>query len=115
MALLEKLHARLVDAGIHHCYMLSSPDIPSCVTVAPYNSVPMADIPMSRESFQVAVRAPTYDEALATAWAAVKALEYFPLLSFRQTPTYLGPNEDGSAVCVFNLDVPASWDSHNER
>lgn len=110
MTLLERIHAALEAAGIDRVFMVTAPDIPEAVTVTPYMSTPFDDIPMSREAFQVAVRAADHAEARSTAWRAFKAVDDSGLHpSFRQSPTFLGV-EDGRALYVFNFDIPASWD-----
>lgn len=110
MTLLERIHAAIEGAGIDRVFMVTAPDLPEAVTVTPYMSTPFEDIPMSRESFQVAVRAEDHAEARTTAWKAFQAVDESGLHpSFRQSPTFLGV-EDGRALYVFNFDIPASWD-----
>ena len=116
MTLLERLRQDILSAGIDHVYMLAAPEIPEAVTVAPYMSTPYVDIPLSIESFQVAIRGQDFFETKERAWRAFRALENsdtHPV--FRQSPTLI--DHDGERVIfVFNLDVYTSWDDMtNER
>ncbi len=118
MTLLESLHAALVAAGIENCYMLEAPDIPECVTIAPYASAPDSDLPISAESFQIAVRNEDYADGNEIAWLAFRALAdgrpdgVFSIIP-RQSPTYLG-REEKRHLFVFNFDAVASWERLGE-
>ena len=118
MTLLESLHAVLVAAGTGNCYMLEAPDIPECVTIAPYASAPDSSLPMSAESFQIAVRSEDYADGNAVAWLAFRELtderpdEVFSIIP-RQSPTYLG-REEKRYLFVFNFDAVASWERLGE-
>jgi hypothetical protein len=115
MTIIERLREAITDAGIDNVFMYRAPDIPECVTITPYMSSPLTDIPMSRESFQIAVRSDDCTAAKVTAWEALRAIESAePGAEFHQTPTFLGL-EDGRALFVFNLDVIASWDELTEE
>lgn len=111
MTMLERIRETVQDTGLDHVYMFRAPDILRCVTITPYMSSPLSDIPMSSESYQVAVRSDDANDARRTAWAAFRAVDEDSEIHavFRQTPTFLGL-EDGRVLYVFNFDVIASWD-----
>ena len=112
----DQILAGTVDVPV---FLLSAPEEPDVLAlVTPYEGEVSPDLPISEEKVQVKSRAPTYGDSETLAWqifnlvavdpppaADRKIFSATPL----QSPVYLGSDEQGRFVFVFNLRYMTLW------
>lgn len=123
MTLVESIRNLLLAAGLTSVYIVDSPDSSDTVMIAPYASSIEDGPAVGRQHMQLRAAGTTFTASEALCWRAFNALEgkaptgadrnVLGAIVTEQEPYFLGREDDGRYIHVFNFSLAAELKGAN--